>query len=245
MSQIQKLQGIVIKKIDYKENGNLITLLTKEGKISLIVRGSKKINSVTKNYTNLFTLLDFNSTSNMKLNTLTEGSVINSFININTDFDKLNAGMVILEKINILCDEIQNKELFYNFVCSVLTTLDKTKYPYGILLMFELKLLYLLGVSPELKQCVLCNKKDNENSNFSIEHGGVICINHQINNYDLDTIHTKALKLLYYIKPDKIDDEFLSLVNDYTNKISVVVDKFYERHLDFHSKTKKIINNLK
>ena len=42
MSQIQKLEGIVIKKSDYKENASLITVLTKEGKHSLIVRGAKK-----------------------------------------------------------------------------------------------------------------------------------------------------------------------------------------------------------
>ena len=81
MSQIQKQEGIVIKKSDYKENASLITVLTKEGKLSLIVRGAKKINSVTRNYTNLFTKLDFNATNNLKLNTLTEALVISSYIN--------------------------------------------------------------------------------------------------------------------------------------------------------------------
>ena len=68
MSQIQKAQGIVIKKIDYKENANLITLLTKEGKIALIVRGAKKMNSVMRNYTNLFSVLDFKFIKTRKLN---------------------------------------------------------------------------------------------------------------------------------------------------------------------------------
>ena len=95
MSQIQKLQGIVIKKIDYKENGNLITLLTKEGKISLIVRGSKKINSVTKNYTNLFTLLDFNSTSNMKLNTLTVAMLLKMMAVTDLMFLELSATLLL------------------------------------------------------------------------------------------------------------------------------------------------------
>ena len=127
MSQIQKSQGIVIKKSDYKENANIITLLTKEGKLSLIVRGAKKINSVTRNYTNLFSQLDFNATDNLKLNTLTEAITINPFINIYDDVDKLNAGMVILEKINLLTDEIQNTELFYEFVLKMLNLLKIIK----------------------------------------------------------------------------------------------------------------------
>ncbi len=244
MSQIQKSQGIVIKKSDYKENANIITLLTKEGKLSLIVRGAKKINSVTRNYTNLFSQLDFNATDNLKLNTLTEATTINPFINIYDDVDKLNAGMVILEKINLLTDEIQNTELFYEFVLKMLNLLNNTNNPYTVSLIFEIKLLYLLGVSPELRMCVLCKNKEITDAVFSIYNGGIICNNHQINNYELDSLCTNALKLMYFIKPDKIDEEFLKLVSEYTNRISNVIDKFYEKHLDFYSKAKKIIKEI-
>ena len=244
MAQIQKLQGIVIKKVDYKENANLITLLTKEGKKTLIVRGSKKINSVTRNYTNLFTKMDFNSTNNLKLNTLTEASIIKSFININNDFDKMNIGLIILEKINKLTDEISNQETLYDFVSLVLEKLEITKYPNTLLSLFEVKLLYLLGVSPEFKECTICSKKDNQNALFSVHSGGIICPNHQINNYDLNINETKALSLLFFIKPDKVDDEFLSLIDEYNNSISNAIDKFYELHLEHFSKAKKIIKEL-
>lgn len=244
MSQIQKAQGIVIKKIDYKENANLITLLTKEGKIALIVRGAKKMNSVMRNYTNLFSVLDFNATSNLSLNTLTEANVINASVNIVTDMDKLNAGMVILEKINILSDEIQNKELFYDFVKLILEKLNNTNYPYTLMCLFELKLLYLLGVSPEFKECVICGSKDVEDSKFSVENGGVICSKHMLNYINLEQNETKALQLLYFIKPDKIDDEFLKLINQYEQSLIKAVDSFYGRHLDFHSKVKKIIKTI-
>ena len=123
MSQIQKQEGIVIKKSDYKENASLITVLTKEGKLSLIVRGAKKINSVTRNYTNLFTKLDFNATNNLKLNTLTEALVISSYININTDMDKLNAGLAILEKVNFFLEEITNSSQFYSFFSLIIPLL--------------------------------------------------------------------------------------------------------------------------
>lgn len=244
MSQIQKAQGIVIKKIDYKENANLITLLTKEGKLSLIVRGAKKINSVMRNYTNLFSILDFNATTNLSLNTLTEATVVNSFINIVSDMDKLNAGMVILEKINYFCDEIQNKELFYDFVKLIFDKLNNTNYPYLLMCLFELKLLYLLGVSPEFKQCVICGNKDVEDGSFSVENGGVICTKHMINYVNLNQTETKALQLLYFIKPDKIDEEFLKLISDYEQNLIKTVDSFYERHLDYHSKAKMIIKTI-
>ena len=241
MSQIQKQEGIVIKKSDYKENASLITVLTKEGKLSLIVRGAKKINSVTRNYTNLFTKLDFNATNNLKLNTLTEALVISSYININTDMDKLNAGLAILGKVNFFLEEITNSSQFYSFFSLILEKLDKTKYPNLILVLFELKLLYLLGVAPEVKECVICGNKDIEDASFSVASGGVICKKHLNHFVDLNEVETKALKLLYFIKMDKVDDEFLSLVSEYANKIFDTVDKFYERHLDFHSKAKKII----
>lgn len=244
MSQIQKSQGIVIKKSDYKENANIITLLTKEGKMSLIVRGSKKINGVTRNYTNLFTQLDFNATDKLRLNTLTEAIITNSFINIFNDVDKMNAGMIILEKINLLTDEIQCTELFYEFVLKILNLLNNTNYPYTVSLIFEVKLLYLLGVSPELRHCILCKSELIDDAVFSIYNGGIVCKEHLINNFELNTTCTNALKLMYFIKPDKIDESFLSLVNEYTMTISNVIDKFYEKHLDFYSKAKKIIYEI-
>lgn len=244
MAQIQKLQGIVIKKIDYKENANLITLLTKEGKISLIVRGSKKINSVTRNYTNLFTKMNFNSTNNLKLNTLTEASILKSYVNINNDLDKMNIGLIILEKINKLTDEISNQELLYDFVSLIFDKLEETNFPNTLLSLFEVKLLYLLGVSPEFKECTICSKKQEEHNVFSAHNGGIICSSHLINNYDLNENETKALELLFFIKPDKVDDEFLSLVNEYNSNISNTLDKFYEIHLEFYSKAKKIIKEL-
>ena len=244
MSQIQKAQGIIIKKIDYKENANLITLLTKEGKVSLIVRGAKKINSVMRNYTNLFSVIDYNATANLSLNTLTEATVVNSFVNIMSDMDKLNVGMVILEKINIFSDEIINKELFYDFIKLIFDKLNNTEYPYSLMCLFDLKLLYLLGVSPEFRECVICGNKDIEDGKFSVENGGVICNKHLINYVNLDDVETKALKLIYYIKPDKIDDEFLKLIKDYEQNIMKTIDSFYERHLDFHSKAKKIMKTI-
>lgn len=244
MSQIQKAQGIIIKKIDYKENANLITLLTKEGKLSLIVRGAKKINSVMRNYTNLFSIIDFNATSNLSLNTLTEAAVLNAHINVLTDMDKMNAGMVILEKINVFSDEIQENELFYEFVKLIFDKLNNTNFPYLLMSLFELKLLYLLGVSPEFKECLLCGAKDVEDGCFSVENGGVICSNHDINYINLNQTETKALKLMYFIKPDKIDEEFLKLLKDYEQSIIKTIDSFYERHLEFHSKAKKIIKTI-
>ena len=228
----------------YKENANLITLLTKEGKLSLIVRGSKKINSVTRNYTNLFTKMDFNSTNNLRLNTLTEADILKSHVNINNDFDKMNIGLIILEKINKLTDEISNQELLYDFVSLILERLEETKYPNTLLSLFEVKLLYLLGVSPEFKECTICSKKSDNYNVFSAHNGGIICNNHQINNYDLSGNETKALELLFFIKPDKVDEEFLSLVNEYNDSISKTIDKFYEIHLEFYSKAKKIIKEL-
>ena len=67
--------------------------------------------------------------------------------------------------------------------------------------LFDLKLLYLLGVSPEFRECVICGNKDIEDGKFSVENGGVICNKHLINYVNLDVVETKALKLIYYIKP--------------------------------------------
>lgn len=242
MERIEKRLGVVIKKSDYKENGHLITMLTPDGKETYIVRGSKKISSVTRNYVNLLTKMNFNCTTNMKLNTLTEASIITTYLNIQEDIDKLNVAMVILEKVNFFGEEITNHKLLYDFVCLILDTLNSTQYPYILLSLFEIKLLYLLGVSPELNKCVLCGNK--EELRFSINNGGMICSNHFSITPDLTNNEVAAMKLLYFVKPDKINEELLKLTSEYYLSISKVIDAFYLKYLEFNSKAKKIINQI-
>ena len=88
MGKIIKKKGIVLKTTDYKENALLLTILTSEGIVNLILRGAKKQSSKNRNLSNILSFIEFNQTESNSINTLTEGFVINSFSCIYQDIIK-------------------------------------------------------------------------------------------------------------------------------------------------------------
>lgn len=147
------------KNKDYKENACLVTLLTKEGIINLIVRGAKKANSKTRILTNQYSVIDFCQTDTNSLNTLTEGVVVDSNLPLYKDVLKLNYAQVIVEKILVLANSLSSFDILYDFFLQTIKLLGETSYPEIVVLLFEVKLWYLLGIAPNFQSCPRCGKK--------------------------------------------------------------------------------------
>ena len=90
--------GLVLKTSDYQENAALINLLTPSGKLNLIVRGAKKINSKTRAFAIPLTLLQFEHTNNRELNTLTKCEVLDYYSSIKENPKLMFVAYAILEK---------------------------------------------------------------------------------------------------------------------------------------------------
>ena len=186
----------------------MINLLTPSGKLNLIVRGAKKINSKTRAFAIPLTLLQFEHTNNRELNTLTKCEVLDYYSSIKENPKLMFVAYAILEKINLIPMADQDDKLFYQFVVDTLNLLKNTQYPDSLLAIFELKLLYLLGVNPRFNQCPICNKPVKDGC-FSVEAAGVVCRDDCWNILtDLSFNHTKMMKYLYTIKLDKVDENF-------------------------------------
>lgn len=257
MKPISKYQGLVLKTKDYKESSSLVTIITKDFKQNYIVKGTKKINSKTSKWINFLNNISFNATDTTSLNTLTEAYVINSYTNIILDQTKLEVAFVITEKLELLFEQVTDTNKLYDFTLKILELLNNSSYPRQILQLFEIKIMYLLGIAPVLNVCMNC-ENDDENIEFflDVNLGGVICkkcLKYQdINNskYILSDELTKVFKYLYYIKIDNVDEEFLKLIYDIEqikgeNELNKIIDLSYQQYLDFYSKVKKVYLKIK
>lgn len=256
MKPISKYQGLVLKTKDYKENASLVTIITKDFKQNYVVKGTKKINSKTAKWINFFNYISFNATDTPNLNTLTEAYVINYFPNINIDQDKLEVAFIISEKLDLFFEQVNDTNKLFEFTLKILELLEKTNYPKQVLQLFEIKIMYLLGISPVLNQCVKCGNMNDHNNDdnkffFSVLLGGVICKKCMIydefnsNNFILNNELTKVFKYLYYIKIENIDEEFLKLIFEIEKisgekELNKTIDLYYQEYLDFTSKVKKV-----
>lgn len=244
MKQIIKNRGIILTTKDYKDNAKIITILLPTGLVNLLLRGTNKMNSGTKKYTLVPQEVDFMMTNSNTLSTFTEGYIINNFTKIKSEYEKTLVASVIIEKVLAFSNHIDNHELFYEFVKKILEILEMYDYSQVVLNLFEIKLLYLLGIAPNLNHCTKCQKRSGDLM-LSLDTGGVCCANCLSNhNYLLNVDETKIFKYLYLIKLEKVDEKFLQIISDSKVNLSSFIDRYYEKYIDFSSKAKKVIKKI-
>lgn len=236
--------GIVLKNLDYQDNAQIIYVLSKDNLNSILVRGAKKIESKTRPLAQIITKINGLRTEKEKFSTLTEGVVENNYNLIKEDFVKTQAVMCIFEKIYSLYPNITMPEKLYEFVDNILSLMESTSYPKSLLVLFEVKFWYLLGINPNFLNCVNCGE-DVEDGYLFVNSGGFLCpICAQNFECDLNVENSKIVKYLYHIRMEKIDENFLSLIDVFYEQITKKIDKYYEKHIDFYNKSKEIFYKL-
>lgn len=109
-----KIEGIVIKRLNYREADKLVTVLTKnQGKIILIAKGIRKINSRRAPHLELFNDISAYATKGRNFDILTEVQTIQVYREIRTDLNKVAFAYRIAEVIDRLCPEREDHYQVY------------------------------------------------------------------------------------------------------------------------------------
>lgn len=244
MKQLQKKKGIVLTSKDYKENARLLTILTTDGLENTILRGANKINSKNKAFSIAPVMIDYVVSGAKPLSTLTEASIINNYTQIKLDVSKSVVVFAIVEKILNFTENIDDKTMFFHFLVTILEKLEMTQYPQIVLNLFEIKLMYLLGIAPILNHCMVC-MKPHQNYVLSLKYAGTICESCcKYVEYELNESATRVYQYLYFIKLDKADEKFFNLIHQTQVNLEDWINQYYEKYIDFYSKAKKVIRKV-
>lgn len=237
---MEYIEGLILKKLDYKESSKIIYIYTKKGLISVLIHGNRKANSP---YLNLSSIMNYVKVyvSGKNLLVLRDGDVLKRYSEIKKDIVKFTYIQHILELVYNFANHDHNHEKLLNFLLKIFDKCIDTKNYIPYLNMIELKLLYLLGINPYFKHCVSCNRT--RNLRFSIKEGGMCCEEHFPKDevvYSNKCINT--MKELYYFDLDKqknITVDKLVLI-----ELRKLIDSFYEYHLNFKSKSRRMLMEL-
>lgn len=175
-----RVEGIVIKRINYSEADRILTIFTKNrGKVSAIARGARKPTSRKGGHLELLSHSIFSLAEGRSLDVVTEAETVNPFKNIRGDLEKVGLGYYMAEFVNEFIRKGQTHYPLFRLLLMALSLLDDSEVSRGSLLVrsFELKALRHLGFAPEMRRCVICGGSltwASENG-FSPENGGVTC----------------------------------------------------------------------
>ncbi|MBN2540670.1 MAG: DNA repair protein RecO [Bacilli bacterium] len=237
---MEYIEGLILKKLDYKESSQILYLYTDKGLMSVLVHGSRKVKSPYLNLTRVLNLVGLH-TSGKDLQTLRDGDVLEDFRDLKENIETFTYLQHILELVYHIAQHEHDHEKLYLFLLKILAKVKTTEAYIPYLNMVELKLLHLLGINPLFTSCTSCGKTDH--LQFSVREGGMCCKEHyQGNEPRVSDECVKLMMKLYYYDlqaPTPID-----YTEETLRELRGVIDRYYEYHLNFRSNSRKMLVGL-
>lgn len=121
-----RTQAIILRRTNYGESDRILTLLSPEGKISVLARGARKEKSRLAGGIELFSVSDvtIHQSHHAKLATLTGARMLKFYGNILTDLPRLKLASSFLKSINRVAEQTDNPE-FFDILNQALAGLDR------------------------------------------------------------------------------------------------------------------------
>ena len=186
-----KVEALILKINDYKENDLILEVITKDrGFLSFVAKGAKKITS-KKHYYNLCLyefIIDYKETKTMFT---THNS---NFIKSYYDDSKLKLCSFenILFEIMLKSKDLYEITMYQNIIFLLENINDKNMYLLGSL--FISYFLKINGISPNVDACVVCGNK--KVVGISFVEGGFLCFKHLNGTNNLDVNRLKKFRLI-------------------------------------------------
>ncbi|MEK9149508.1 MAG: DNA repair protein RecO [Candidatus Desantisbacteria bacterium] len=182
---LYKTKGIVLLQRKAKEADKNVVLYTQDyGKMEFCAKGLRKIRSRLGAGLEPFTLTEIAFWWGERLAIIREAKIIHPYLEIKESLDLIEHASFLVRAVDKLTQQNHpDKDLFALIISSFLW-LSEGGNPI-IKPFFSLKLLSLLGLSPQMSQCVCCQKKKEEAKGFSLERGGLVCSTHDGNSFPI------------------------------------------------------------
>ncbi|MBU6391476.1 MAG: DNA repair protein RecO [Planctomycetota bacterium] len=177
-----KTEAIVLRRRDYSNSSQIITFYTRDyGKIHTLAKGfkrhvSRKCSSKAVDLLAYYQIL-FIKREHTYLHTLTEAILQSNYPLLRNNLDKYYKASYIAELVNEFTQENDPSEQLFDVFSNTLTGISIDEDATIRMLVFEIKLLKILGYLPEWRRCVNCKNSIQHLSEvlFSAKEGGVLC----------------------------------------------------------------------
>lgn len=169
-----KTDGLVVRQVNYKDNDQILTVLTKEhGLMTLKARGVRSRSSRLKGACQLLAYSEFTVFENRGFHMIDEANAIQMFPELRTDIELLSLASYFAQVAEVLSQEdMPNPELLSLTLNALYALCRRLCTPELVKAAFELRAACLGGYTPELSGCAVCG--DPEPDRFDVR-GGILC----------------------------------------------------------------------
>jgi len=226
-----RTQSFILKKIDFGEADRFFTIFTRDfGKLETLGRAIRKIKSKLRSGVQLFYLSEIEFIQGRTYKTLTDALLIENFKGIRKDLGRLKIAFQIAELFDKVVRGQEKDEKIWNLLQETFKSLNNYSLPTThcslIFYYFFWNLFSVLGYSPQLYNCSLCEEKLKPDTlYFSQKDGGVIC------QTCFKKISPEPRKQIQKIEPDVIKIIRVILRKDLKIFLRLKIEPSYQKSL--------------
>lgn len=175
---IIKTKGIIISENNTSDFDKMLTMLTPElGKISCAAKGARRPKSTLLAGSQFLCFGEYILYKGTNTYSINSCETIEIFYNLRTDLDKLEYAVFITKIINDVTTENQNNYKILQLFLNTLYIISETDRNLELVVsIFKMRLLSILGLQPNIRECVTCKNREDLYS-FSIKDNGFKCKN--------------------------------------------------------------------
>ena len=186
-----KLNAIVTRAIDYKDNDKILTLYSLEkGRLSANIKGVKKPKAKLKFASEPFCFAEFILAEKSNRYTVINASFKNSFYNLRLNLTKYYLSSVVSDVINNLIEDGVSDSLFFVDVIQTVTSICFDNNEKTTLAVFLYKLADYLGYGFNDTACCSCGEVINRRVFFNYQDATFSCEDCRLQNYSEITLDT-------------------------------------------------------
>ncbi|GIP35823.1 DNA repair protein RecO [Paenibacillus sp. J2TS4] len=242
---LYRTEGIVIRTMDYGEGHKILSLFTRSlGKVSVMVRGAKKVKSRYSAIAQLFTHGDFVIYKGSQMGTLNHGEPIHSYQGLREDLHKAAYAAYLVELADRILPEAEPDLVMFEQLTAGLSAIDEGKDPTIVLHIIEMKMLALSGYHPQLDECVSCGRAAGEMV-LSPMQGGILCSACKGKDHSAVPVPATILRLLRLFQ--RVDLRMLGTADvkpETKKRLKAAMRAFMDAHLDIRWKSRNFIDQM-
>lgn len=247
------VEAIVIRSIDYGEGNKIITLYAREtGKIAVIARGAKKLNSRHSAASQLFTrgLYTYYLSRSGQMGNLNSAEIIHAHHKLREDLLMTAHASYIAEMTDRMVGDFDGSSFLFEQLTSALAAIEDNKDFEIVTNIYEMRILELSGYAPILDRCASCAISTSEvipgaSWKFSAAMGGFLCPNCYAADLRALPVSDPARKLLALFQ--RLDLRNLGNIDvKDTNKrqIAACLRAYMDHHLGVDWKSRRFLDQL-
>ena len=249
--RMYRAEALTLRNSPFGEADLLVTLFSREaGKLRAIAKGARRPTGKLVGHLEPLTLTRLSLARGRNLDIINQAETVENFTPLKGNLTAVTKGLYVAELVDGFGSEASPNEPLLNLALDTLAAIGRAPDDDLPLLHFQLHLLAVSGLLPELQCCVECRRAlEPGRHRYSADGGGVYCpgcaINRTPDQVGLRPLSLRALKVLRLLArsraaelPDLALDEALS------QELKAVLTGTVQYWLDKEIRSSAFLNHL-